>query len=186
VGYFEPARFTGDAVYYVKAEGQVLYPADGIVVDGEVIRKNKMGLYLNYREGLRIQVPRDLNLSRDQTLSNEEKEKLTDKLKEEFERVELGHIVRVTLKKSLFQINDEYILTNGIFVGIVGEIGITGEGEEEGEVETGAETGVDTGADTEVETGEGEEGQEGEAEEQEEEEEGQEGEAEGDETKVPE
>ena len=62
VGYFEPARFTGDAVYYVKAEGQVLYPADGIVVDGEVIRKNKMGLYLNYREGLRIQVPRDLNL----------------------------------------------------------------------------------------------------------------------------
>jgi hypothetical protein len=118
VGYFEPARFTGDAVYYVKAEGKVLYPADGIVVDGEVIRKNKLGLYLNHREGLRIQVPRDLNL--------------TDELREEFETVEIGDVVRVILKKSLFQINDEYILTNGIFVGIVGEIGITGEGEEEG------------------------------------------------------
>jgi len=93
VGYFEPARFTGDAVYYVKAEGKVLYPADGIVVDGEVIRKNKLGLYLNHREGLRIQVPRDLNL--------------TDELREEFETVEIGDVVRVILKKSLFQINEE-------------------------------------------------------------------------------
>ena len=106
VGYFEAARFTGDAVYYVKAEGQVLYPADGIKVDGVVIRKNKMGLYLNYKEGLRIQVPRDLNL--------------TDELRENFELVEIGDIVRVTLKKSLFQINDEYILTNGLFIKKVG------------------------------------------------------------------
>ena len=120
VGYFEPARFTGDAVYYVKAEGMVLYPADGIIVDGEVIRKNKLGLYLNYREGLRIQVPRDLNL--------------TKELKEEFETVEIGDVVTVTLKKSLFQINDEYILTNGIFVKKVGGPDFReAEGEEEGE-----------------------------------------------------
>ena len=34
MGYFEPGRFTGDAVYYVKASGQVLYPADGVrIVD---------------------------------------------------------------------------------------------------------------------------------------------------------
>jgi len=99
MGYFEPARFTGDAVYYVKAEGRVLYPADGIQVEGEVIRKNKMGLYLAHREGLRIQVPRDLNLG-----------------DEEFENVQLGDIVKTTLKKSLFQINDPFILTNGLFV----------------------------------------------------------------------
>jgi len=122
IGYFEPARFTGDAVYYVKAEGLVLYPADGIVVDGEVIRVNRMGLYLNYRDGIRIQVPRDLNL--DETL------------REKFETIQIGDVVRVTLKKSLFQINDEYILTNGIFIGKVGEIGVT---EEEGKEEEGRE-----------------------------------------------
>jgi DNA-directed RNA polymerase subunit E'/Rpb7 len=134
IGYFEPARFTGDAVYYVKAEGLVLYPADGIVVDGEVIRVNRMGLYLNYRDGIRIQVPRDLNLD--------------EALREKFEAIQIGDVVRVTLKKSLFQINDEYILTNGIFVGKVGEIGVTeeegnevegNEGVNEGEIEEEAE-----------------------------------------------
>jgi hypothetical protein len=175
VGYFEPARFTGDAVYYVKAEGQVLYPADGIEVDGEVIRKNKMGLYLSYREGLRIQVPRDLNLSRDQTLSNEEKEVLTDKLREDFEKVEIGDIVRVTLKKSLFQINDGYILTNGIFIGKVGEIEITGEEEAEAEAEVEADveetepgSGVGVEPEEEEEEEEAEEAEEGAEEEAEE------------------
>jgi DNA-directed RNA polymerase subunit E'/Rpb7 len=152
VGYFEPARFTGDAVYYVKAQGQVLYPADGIVVDGEVVRKNKMGLYVNHRNGLRIQVPRDLNL--------------TDQLKEEFEMVEVGDIVRVTLKKSLFQINDEYILTNGLFIKKVGsgvelteedvaEGEVVGEGEEEAEEEAENEE-AEEGA--QEEEGVGEEG----------------------------
>jgi hypothetical protein len=144
VGYFEPARFTGDAVYYVKAEGKVLYPADGIVVDGEVIRKNKLGLYLNHREGLRIQVPRDLNL--------------TDELREEFETVEIGDVVRVILKKSLFQINDEYILTNGIFMKKVGGPDF-GEEEAEGE----ATLGEDEEAEGEETVGEGEEKEEEEA-----------------------
>ena len=156
IGYFEPARFTGDAVYYVKAEGLVLYPADGIVVDGEVIRVNRMGLYLNYRDGIRIQVPRDLNLD--------------EALREKFETIEIGDVVRVTLKKSLFQINDEYILTNGIFIGKVGEIGVT---EEEGKEETKEE-------ENEVEANEEEEEEENEVEaneeenEEEEEEEGEE------------
>ena len=108
VGYFESARFTGDAVYYVKAEGRVLYPVDDIVVDGKVARKNKMGLYLIVKEGIHVQVPRDLNM--------------TDVLREEFEQIQLGDEVRVTLKKSLFQINDAYILTNGIFMKKVGGV----------------------------------------------------------------
>jgi S1 RNA binding domain len=128
MGYFEPARFTGDAVYYVKAEGRVLYPADGIEVEGEVLRKNKMGLYLKYGDGIRIQVPRDLNL--------------TEEKREEFERVDIGDTVKVILKKSLFQINDPYILTNGIFVEKVGDLAVREEEEEkeaEEEVEAEAE-----------------------------------------------
>lgn len=100
VGYFEAARFTGEAVYYVKAEGRVLYPADGVEVVGVVIRKNKMGMYVNYRDAVRIQIPRDLHLGN-----------------EEYESVELGENVRVALKKSKFQVNDEFILATGIFMG---------------------------------------------------------------------
>ncbi len=99
MGYFEAARFTGDAVYYVKLEGKVIYPADGIRVVGEVIRKNKMGLYVDYRKAIRIQVPRDLHIG-----------------SEEYENVEVGDMVEVELKRSKFQINDPYILASAIFI----------------------------------------------------------------------
>jgi hypothetical protein len=99
MGYFESARFTGDSVYYVKLEGKVIYPADGIRVIGEVIRKNKMGLYIDYRKAIRIQVPRDLHIG-----------------SEEYEEVDVGDTVEVELKRSKFQINDPYILASGIFI----------------------------------------------------------------------
>jgi len=99
MGYFEPGSFTGDAVYYVKAEGKVYYPADGVKVVGEVLRKNKMGLYVTYKKALKIQVPRDLHLGN-----------------EDFESVEIGDTVEVELKKSLFQINDPFILVNGLYI----------------------------------------------------------------------
>ncbi len=99
MGYFEAARFTGDAVYYVKLEGKVIYPADGIRVVGEVIRKNKMGLYVDYRKAIRVQVPRDLHIG-----------------SEEYENVEVGDMVEVELKRSKFQINDPYILASAIFI----------------------------------------------------------------------
>lgn len=99
MGYFEAARFTGDAVYYVKLEGRVVYPADGVRVTGEVIRKNKMGLYVDYNKAIRVQVPRDLHLGN-----------------EEFDSVEIGDTVQVELKRSKFQINDPYILASGIFL----------------------------------------------------------------------
>ena len=100
MGHFENGRFTGDAVYHVKAEGRVILPADGIRVVGTVLRKNRAGLYVTYRDALRIQVPRDMHLGN-----------------EEFESVEIGDAVEVELKMSLFQINDEFILTNGLFLG---------------------------------------------------------------------
>ena len=102
MGYFEAARFTGDAVYYVKLEGKVIYPVDGIRVTGEVIRKNKMGLYVNYRDAIRIQIPRDLHLGN-----------------EVFDNVQVGDTVQVELKRSKFAINDLYILSSGVFINIV-------------------------------------------------------------------
>jgi DNA-directed RNA polymerase subunit E'/Rpb7 len=99
MGYFEAARFTGDAIYYVKLQGSVIYPADGERVVGEVIRKNKMGLYVDYRKAIRIQVPRDLHIG-----------------SEEYEEVEVGDKIEVELKRSKFQINDPYILASAMFV----------------------------------------------------------------------
>ena len=98
MGYFESARFTGDAIYYVKLQGTVIYPVDGIRVKGEVIRKNKMGLYVDYKQAIRIQVPRDLHIGMI-----------------EYENVKIGDIVDVELKRSKFAINDSYILASGIF-----------------------------------------------------------------------
>jgi len=98
MGYFEPGRFTGDALYYVKAKGRVYYPVDGTVIEGKVLRKNKMGLYVMYEKALRIQIPRDLHLGN-----------------EEFESIQIGDTVEVELKKSRFQVNDPYILVNGLF-----------------------------------------------------------------------
>lgn len=102
MGYFEAARFTGDAIYYVKLEGKVIYPVDGVRVNGEVIRKNKMGLYVNYQNAIRIQVPRDLHLGN-----------------ETFDNVQVGEYVQVEIKRSKFAVNDQYILSSGIFIDVV-------------------------------------------------------------------
>ena len=102
VGYFESARFTGDAVYYVKLEGRVIYPVDEHEVVGEVIRKNKMGLYVNYKDAIRIQVPRDLHLD--------------DAIAEDYDEIQVGDYIRVQLKRSKFAIYDPYILASGLFI----------------------------------------------------------------------
>jgi hypothetical protein len=148
MGYFESARFTGDAVYYLKLEGKVIYPADGVRVIGEVIRKNKMGLYVNYRDAIRVQVPRDLHIG-----------------SEEYEDVEVGDSVEVELKRSKFQINDPYILASAIFItkhakdtppSVADRI--DEEGEEEGDEES--ENGSVEGEESENGSVEGEEGEE--------------------------
>jgi serine/threonine protein phosphatase PrpC len=104
MGYFESARFTGDAIYYLKLKGQVVYPVDGIKVSGTVIRKNKMGLYINYKDAIRIQVPRDLHLDLP-----------------EFEDIQVGETVEVELKRSKFAIHDAYILASGMFLSVVSD-----------------------------------------------------------------
>lgn len=100
MGALERGRFTGDILFHVQAEGTVINPPDGHILQGDIIRKNKMGLYVNYKDAIRVIIPRDVNIGND-----------------EFESVEIGEVVRVEIKKSRFQVNDEYILSVGLFKG---------------------------------------------------------------------
>lgn len=98
MGALEKGRFTGSIIFHVQAEGQVLNPPEGVVVTGEVIRKNKMGMYVSYMDAIRVIIPRDLHIG-----------------DEAFEAVEIGEKVEVEIKKSRFQVNDPYILSVGAF-----------------------------------------------------------------------
>jgi hypothetical protein len=118
MGSLERGRFSGHLIFHVQVEGKVLNPPDKTVLDGEVIRKNKMGLYVNYRDAIRIIIPRDANIGN-----------------EEFESVEVGQTVTVEIKKSRFQVNDEYILSVGLFVSKSGEAAPVKEEVEEEEEE---------------------------------------------------
>ena len=132
VGYFEAARFTGDSNYYVKLQAKVLYPVDGVRLYGEVIRKNKMGLYVNYNNAIHVQIPRDLHIG-----------------DEEFDKVEIGQYVLVELKRSKFAINDAFILSSGKYISKNKEQGKESEESEESEVNEESE--VDEKGEKEVE-----------------------------------
>ena len=150
MGYFEAGRFTGDAVFYVKAEGKVIYPADGIRVIGEVTRKNNMGLIVSYKNNsLRIQVPRDLHLGDDS---------------DQFSAIQPGDFIEVELKKSLFQINDPYILTNGRFIRKVSSDAVAVQAVAEGEQEQEQSQDEEEGEEEDEESQEEEEEFEGSAE----------------------
>jgi hypothetical protein len=44
MGSLEKGRFTGSIIFHIQAEGKVLNPPDGAIIEGVVIRKNKMGM----------------------------------------------------------------------------------------------------------------------------------------------
>ena len=100
IGMVEKGRFTGDILYYAEAESRVLQPPDGFVLEGEVIRKNKMGMYVNYKDAIRVMIPRDLHIG-----------------DEDFDSVEVGETVQVEIKKSRYQVNDTSILSVGVYRG---------------------------------------------------------------------
>jgi DNA-directed RNA polymerase subunit E'/Rpb7 len=110
MGVVEKGRFTGSTLFYLQAEGTVLNPPDGAIVEGEVTRKNKMGMYVSYQvktadetmDAINIIVPRDLHIGNT-----------------EYEGVEIGARVKVEIKKSRFQVNDPFILSVGIYQGTV-------------------------------------------------------------------
>ena len=166
MGSLEKGRFTGSILFYVQAEGDVLNPPEGSILEGTVIRKNKMGIYASYNikggeDAIRVIVPRDLHIGSD-----------------EFEKVEIGQHVRVQIKKSRFQINDPYILSVGIFLSVVNKGELSGEpgavgplvDEAEGEQVTANDQGAQE--EGEEEGGEDEEDEEDEYEDEDEEEEG--------------
>jgi len=99
----EGGRFTGDMVCWIQVEGKVLYPVDGITVQGFVLKKNKMGLFIMHKDAIQIMVPRDLHINN-----------------EEFDDVQVGEQVEVIIKKSRFQVKDETILSVGLFVRSIG------------------------------------------------------------------
>lgn len=132
MGTMERGRFTGSILFYLQAEAEVLNPPEGQELDGVVIRKNKMGMYVSYSvkdgdsetEAIRVIIPRDLHIGDDA-----------------FELVEIGERVQVQIKKSRFQINDPYILSVGMFMKSLGKVAApikevaVEEIEEEAEVE---------------------------------------------------
>ena len=103
MGMVEKGRYTGDILFYAEASAKVLQPPDGIVIEGTVIRQNRMGMYIDYQGAIRVMVPRDLHIG-----------------EVEFnDLVKVGDTVRVEIKKSRYQVNDTSILSVGIFKGKV-------------------------------------------------------------------
>jgi len=132
LGYLEKGRFTGNIIFHIQAESDVLNPPDGTILEGDVMRKNKMGMYVNYNDAIRVILPRDLHIGN-----------------EAFEEVAVGDRVRVEIKKSRFQVNDAYILSVGIFKERLGsgprpaeeelQEGVQEEAQEEGAQEEGVQ-----------------------------------------------
>ena len=126
MGSAEKGRFTADFIYYMKAQGKVYNPPDGLQVEGEIIRKNKMGLYVIIHDAIRIMVPRDLHIGN-----------------EDFDRLEIGDKIRIEIKKSRFQVNDTHIMSIGQYMGLGGQgsspVRASDAVEDEGEVPMGLE-----------------------------------------------
>ena len=97
MGHLESGRFTGNVIYYIQAQGNVYAPYNGMIIQGNVLKKNKMGLYIIYKDSIRILIPRDLHIGN-----------------ELFESIQVAEDVEVELRKSRFQINDPFILSVGV------------------------------------------------------------------------
>ena len=137
MGYVEKGRFTGDIIFHLQLEGKVLNPPAGQTVVGTVVRKNKMGMYVSYdNDAIRMILPRDIHIGDDA-----------------FESVQIGERVQVEIQKSRFQVNDPYILSVGLFRGVVTAIepAVEEESKEEAPTASDAETEGKDEADSKVE-----------------------------------
>jgi DNA-directed RNA polymerase subunit E'/Rpb7 len=123
MGSAEKGRFTSDFLYYIKAQGKVLNPPDGFQIEGEVARKNKMGLYVIINNAIRIMIPRDLHIGN-----------------ENFDAIQIGDVVRVEIKKSRFQVNDTHILSIGQYLQTVHTVGAPSGSGQEGEDQANTES----------------------------------------------
>lgn len=113
LGRVENGRFTGSFIYQVQARGKVLVPVDGASVKGTILKKNKMGIYVYYRNAFRIIVPRDFHLGN-----------------ETYESLKIGDEIEIIIKKSIFQVKDPYIRSVGILTAVSDTIKVEEEKEE--------------------------------------------------------
>lgn len=104
MGAAEKGRATADFLYHVKVQGKVYNPPDGLVVEGDIKLKNKMGCYVILEDAIRIMIPRDLHIGN-----------------EEFNDLDVGDNIRIEIKKSQFRANATHILSIGQFLGKTGE-----------------------------------------------------------------
>jgi hypothetical protein len=100
IGMVDSGRFSGDWAFLVKAKGKVLNPPEGTMVEVEVLKSNKMGIYAIYENAIRLMVPRDLHLG-----------------DEEFDNLKVGDRIKVEIQKSRFQLRDQFIVSVGIYRG---------------------------------------------------------------------
>jgi len=103
-GMVDSGRFSGDWAFLVKAKGSVLHPPEGTSVEVEILKSNKMGIYAEYENAIRIMVPRDLHLG-----------------DEEFDQLKVGERIRIEIQKSRFQLKDPFIVSVGIYRGRAGQ-----------------------------------------------------------------
>jgi DNA-directed RNA polymerase subunit E'/Rpb7 len=99
MGHIENGRFTGNIIFHVQSQGKVYNPSNGTRIVGRILRKNKMGLYVIYKDAIRILIPRDLHLGN-----------------EEFEKLDIDDTIELEIRKSRFQIRDNFILSVGVFI----------------------------------------------------------------------
>lgn len=104
MGLIENGRFTGSIVFHIQAQGRVYNPVNGTRITGTILKRNKMGLYVIYRDAIRILVPRDSHLGN-----------------QEFEELQVGDTIEIEIRKSRFQIQDPFIISVGVLVGRKGE-----------------------------------------------------------------
>lgn len=99
-GILENGRYTGSIIFHVQAQGRVYNPSNGTMIEGKVLKKNNMGLYVIYKDAIRILVPRDLHIG-----------------DEDYDSVQIGETIQIEVRKSRFQINDPFILSVGNYRG---------------------------------------------------------------------
>jgi len=112
MGQAEHCRFTGDYIFYCKVRMECLMPYDGMLIEGQVLKANKLGAYVLVTEGkkrleaMRILLPRDLHMAN-----------------AAFDSLKVGDNVRVKVMQTRFQVNDAFINAVGTFEGSLGSSG---------------------------------------------------------------
>lgn len=103
MGSIENGTYTGNILFHVQTQGRVYNPVNGTRLVGTIEKHNKMGLYIIYKNSIRVLIPRDLHIGN-----------------VEFDQLVKGDTIEVELRKSRFQIHDPFILSVGVYVGRAG------------------------------------------------------------------